>query len=479
MKLDKKDIEGILALTNMQEGMLFHYLKDPGSEYYFEQLSLDISGEMDRAIFERAWDFVTRSNEMLRTVFRWEDVGNPIQIILKENKLQPEYYDLSGRDDDETQKELEAIKGKDRQKKFDLREVPFRVTLCKVEDNKFQMIISNHHILYDGWSNGIILKEFFNAYQELSGGEEPVTPLKTRFQEFLKWNQARDIDKQEKFWSDYLKGFDAQTEFSIIKKRNEKETAGTGHFRISIAGDQKEELEGFAREHKITLASLFYSVWGLLLQKYNNTDDVIFGTTVSGRNANIPGIEEVVGLFINTPPLRIKTGPGEKTADFLHRVDKELQTREAYETASLVDIKNYSEIDNHEELFDSIVIIENYPLDSRLRLKNTGLSVESYSMVERPHYDLNVVIEIFDGIDCVFIYDKGRYDEEDIERLGRHLGGLPGNVINNPGKKTADIEIVSEQEKNRILYEFNNTAVDYPKDKTIHRLIDGGVIKLI
>ena len=146
-KLDKTNIEDILALTPMQEGMLFHYLKDPGSDYYFEQLSLEISGKINKEIFEKAWNFVIESNEMLRAVFRWEKVDKPVQIILKGHQFQPRYCDFSEKAANDVQNQLEEIKGKDREQEFDLREVPFRVTLCKTEENKYEMIISNHHIL--------------------------------------------------------------------------------------------------------------------------------------------------------------------------------------------------------------------------------------------------------------------------------------------------------------------------------------------
>ncbi len=132
------------------------------------------------------------------------------------------------------------------------------------------------------------------------------------------------------------------------------------------------------REYKLTFASILYSAWGLLLGKYNNGDDVIFGTTAAGRSAKVPGIEEMVGLFINTLPLRLQANPDEKIGDLIHRVDRILQTRQEYENTSLVNIKDYSKIRSKEELFDTIVVIENYPLDSLLKQLNTKrLSINS------------------------------------------------------------------------------------------------------
>ena len=200
-KLDKKNIEEILALIPTQEGMLFHYLKNPESDYYFEQLSLEISGEINTGIFEKAWNFVVETNEMLRIIYRWEKVEYPMQIILKKHQLQPKYHDLTAEEDNEKFNQVEKIKAEDRREKFDLQEVPFRVTLCRLEKTKSIMIISNHHILYDGWSNGIILKEFFDAYNDLSNEKELVKPAKIKFKEFIKWNRSLNLDKekQEKF----------------------------------------------------------------------------------------------------------------------------------------------------------------------------------------------------------------------------------------------------------------------------------------
>jgi hypothetical protein len=330
-KLDKKNIEEILPLTPMQEGMLFHYLKEPESNQYFEQLSLEISGDIDNEIFEKAWNFVIETNEMLRAVFRWERVEQPMQVILKEHKLLPRYCACTsqGGDPGEKKKWLERIKEKDRTERFDLRSIPFRVTLCEIEKRRYEIIISNHHILYDGWSMGIILKEFFAAYHILANGKEPVIPCKTKFKEFVKWNRRQDYkNKQETFWRNFLKGFDRPTELSIKRKITGRATAAAGKNQVRFEKDVKARLEDFVKRRKITLASFLYSAWGLLLQKYNNSDDMIFGTTVSGRTTKLKGINDTVGLFINTIPLRIHTRHGDKIEDLLHNIDKILKTRE-------------------------------------------------------------------------------------------------------------------------------------------------------
>lgn len=160
-KIDKSNVEEILSLSPMQEGMLFYYLKDPDSEQYFEQLSLSVLGEINMVIFEKAWNFVTSKNEMLRTLFRWDNLDKPVQVILKKHNIKILTSDLCCDDISESKKKLCDVKVEDKNNKFDLREVPFRVTLCKLGQSKYEMIVTNHHILYDGWSNWSYSARFF------------------------------------------------------------------------------------------------------------------------------------------------------------------------------------------------------------------------------------------------------------------------------------------------------------------------------
>ncbi|MGD2089138.1 MAG: amino acid adenylation domain-containing protein, partial [Candidatus Aminicenantes bacterium] len=480
-KLDKKNIEDILALTPMQEGMLYHYLKDPGSHYYSEQLSLDISGALDFKFFEQAWNSVVQNNQLLRTVFRWEKVENPVQIILKQHPLNVRYHDLPGEENEKKEKWIEKIKTNDRNETFDISDVPFRVTLCKINENKYKMIISNHHILYDGWSNGIILKEFFEAYETRFKSYQTKPPVKAKFKEFSKWIQTRDKEKQGKFWREYLKGFDTRTELSIKSQRAKEPVCVKcgGTYDIVFDHDSKDKLESFVKRCKITMTTLFYGAWGILLQKYNNCSDIVFGTTVSGRNAKIKGLENTVGLFINTIPLRVKEFPSDTALGLLARVNNAVKMREAHENTPLVEIKSYidsdteSELVSKEEIFDSIVVIENYPLNRRLMVPKGELSLESYSIVEMTHYDLTVGITIFDTIKVNFNYNQAVLDRDPIVRMACHFKYIVQDMISHPGGKISDIEIITEEEKKIVLYEFNNNpGADYSKDATIHRLFE-------
>lgn len=305
-----------MSLTPMQEGMFFDYLGSPGSSRYFEQLSLTLLGEIDRQAIEAAWNVVIETNEMLRAVYRWEKIKEPVQVILKTHPVDLRYYDLSGQDIHDQEKLLEKIKKADRAEAFDLRRVPFRVTLCQTAKNKAEMIISNHHILYDGWSNSIILKELLNAYDDiLAHGQSPKIN-KSKFKDFLRWLQTRgNKDEQEKFWKHYLlrdsdKKIDIDKPGKFQVRRKKRESQSVSQYFFPFPGELNEKLLSFVKQHKITLSTLLTGGWGLLLREYNGVEDIIFNTTVSGRRAKIKGIEDMVGMFINTLPLRICGGTG-------------------------------------------------------------------------------------------------------------------------------------------------------------------------
>ena len=468
IKLDKENMEDILNLTLMQQGLLFHNIKNDDNNLYFEQLSLGISQGLDLSIFKEAWNLVVEANEMLRTVFRWESVDKPIQIVLRNHKPDIRYIDYSNKDRNVALSLVEDLKIKDREEKFDLVNVPFRITLCKVEEQKYEMIISNHHIIYDGWSNGVVIKEFLNNYNTLIEGKVCEKLKKNKIKNFIKWTQKQDGIKCEEYWRKYLKSFSEKTEINIKKKKkNEVQFCEDYIFRI-----KKDIVDNFTRQNKITLAALIYTAWGILLQKYNDNEDVVFGTTVSGRTAKIDDIENMVGLFINTIPLRVKAKGNDKIINLLYKVKRELELREEYELTPLVNIKKYSEIDNKDELFDSIVVIENYPLDNIVMKKEGKLSFDSYSMSEINSFDLTLGVTLFEDIEICFTYNKDVFTDEDIKILARHLNCIMMDIIDNPNNDIQDIDILSKLEKEKILYEFNDLEVEYEKDKTISCLFE-------
>ncbi|MCP4152741.1 MAG: amino acid adenylation domain-containing protein, partial [bacterium] len=486
-KTEKRNIDDLIALSPVQEGMLFHYLKEGEKDYYREQLSLSICGDIAPAVFKQAWTFVVDTNEILRSLFRWEKVKKPVRVVLKKHEPRIKFLDLfqpggeeAKRLPEEAHRLREEVKTADSNEPFDLREVPFRITLCKIGPNRYEMIISNHHILYDGWSNGIILKEFFAAYNRLAEEGTPGhVPRKHKYKEYIQHLQQEEKGKHKAYWSRHLQGIETKTQLSIRKRRQGSARAGEhsipgGYLNRSIdfPGALTEQVESLSRACKITPACLLYGAWGLLLQRYANSGDVVFGTTVSGRSADVKGIEEMVGLFINTIPLRVAAYARKSTSDFLTGLNGELREREAHESAAPLEIREYSGVRLKEELFDTIVVIENYPLDTAAMSQGDLLTVDSYSIVEKTHYDLTVGITLHNGIAADFSFNSDTFDPFAIERLAVHFMKLVAHMVESPGMDIAELDILGEKEKNEVLYDFNNTDAPYPQDKTIYGLLE-------
>ncbi|MCK4258961.1 MAG: hypothetical protein KAX49_08285, partial [Halanaerobiales bacterium] len=462
-KIDNQNVQNILSLTPMQEGMLFHYLHDI-ENYYFEQLCLKIRGKIKMEVMRKAWNYVIEANEMLRTIFRWEKLQKPVQIILKTYEVPLRIHDLSNLTDSEKEQKIYEIQEQDQHNQIDISKEPFRVTLVKLSSNENMMIISNHHILYDGWSNGIILKELFQTYAALYKGQHPINSQKNRFNEFIKWLQLQNKDHQKKYWVNYLEDFDTKTELPVLLENKDsreiqKNTQTTKSYVHTFDEDATKCINMFVTEHRITFASLIYSVWGILLQRYNNTDDVLFGTTVSGRNAKIAGLEKMVGLFINTIPLRVrvKANSEESILTFLKNIENSLKERMEYENVPLVDIRSYSGLDNKESLFDSIIVIENYPLDKQINENNNILTVESYSMLESTNFDLTLAVEMNNQITMNFAYNSLKLEERLIKRMSEHFSNIINYILKKTDGKLPQIDILSNEERNQLLYAFNNT----------------------
>ncbi|MDQ1351407.1 MAG: hypothetical protein QG657_1709, partial [Acidobacteriota bacterium] len=476
-KIEKRNVEDMMGLTAMQEGMLFHYLTDPGSKQYFEQIRLRLTGKPDVGLFKEAWQAIVNSNEMLRSVIKWEKLDEPVQIVLKEKEIPFRVHDFSSEPKDRQPALLEKVREEDKNQPIDLANEPIRLTLCILDDREVEMLITFHHIIYDGWSNGIIMKEFVGAYEALCRGQKPRRLRKTKYKEFFKWYRSLPGDKQDEFWKSYLEGFDTRTSLPYDRGKL-TDINGVKTHKITLLPDFKERVDNCLQVHNITLAAFMFTAWGLLLQRYNNSLDVIFGVTVSGRAPAVKGIENIVGLFINTLPLRLKLeAPGEDTiGNLFHRVGIHLNELSAHghEQTPLTRIRKFASIGKENDLFDSIVVIDNYPLEGIEPGDN--LAIRSFDQFEMTNFDLTLQIlpsGTQDTLDVCFHYNEELFEFETIQRMAGHFYNIAAAITHEPGidKKTADIRMISQQEKEQILLAFNNPDICYMDDKAIHGII--------
>lgn len=474
-RLEKSNVQDIMYLSPMQEGMLFHYLNDINKHQYLEQLCLTLKGDIDSELIKKSWDYVAHSNEMLRTVYKWDRLEKPIQIVLKNYKTPIQTYNLEHNNSLEKESKAKSIINKAYAEGIDLINAPLRIDVIKKTCNTYELVITYHHIIYDGWSNGILIREFIQACNLYKKNKSPVKKEKNKYKEFIKWCKNQDKQKEEKYWTDFFRSYHTIASLSI--RNNSKKNISIDTIKKKLSKETTEDLNKFCRTNNITFATVLYTAWGILLKKYNNANDIVFGTPVSGRNAKILDIENMVGLFINTLPIRIKANGKNSIESVLKKVDEQLKEREEYQNTPLVDIIKYSKIDNSEELFDTLVVIENYPLDKVLNHQSNCVKIEKYAIKEMTNYKLTLSIMDFNGLSLELSYDENSFSKIYLKNLIEHYQNVIKEIIYNAKSSLNKIQMLSPQEKQHILEDFNNTKLEYPKDKTIQGLFEEQVLK--
>lgn len=467
--INKRNVESILPLNSMQEGMLYHYLQDTTNQLYFEQLSISLSGYINIEIIKKAWEYVVDTNEALRSIFRWDKLEQPLQIILKRKLVlikEVSFVDINPVDREEA---LRQLKLNDRNDKLNITMDPFRITLCEIDKENCIMIISNHHILYDGWSNSILLQEFFLAYNSLIVGKTPVMPYKNTLNKCIL--HRKNNDEVKKYWKSYFVDYTADGNLPIGKLT---ETTNK-QYCCNLSNLLCNQIFSCSKARKKTLAVLFYAAWGILLQRYMNCKDVVFGTTTSGRDIEIEHIDKMVGLFIQTPPLRICYKKKQKVSSFLEDIEIMLRERQEYEDTPITDIKKWCGINTNESLFDSIVVIENYPLEKEIAQSQGLLNVKSYEMKENTNFGITLTVEVINqNIKLSCNIDTGKITEIIGERILDHLINILTQITNTADIQLEDIDMLTDKEK-RTLSDFNLPFVKYHADRTIKEIFENQV----
>ncbi|GMQ62204.1 condensation domain-containing protein [Vallitalea maricola] len=426
MKIRKDNVEDILALSAVQTGILYEYLIKEDKELYIAQISLHLKGKLDISVMKKACAMVSTNNEMLRSVFRWERLQKPIQIILKNHKIPFCTYILKDEPIHEAHLKAEKLKKNEKSNGIDIRIEPVKILLFQYEDGSHDLVITWHHIVYDGWSNMILLSEIFQTYEKLLNEKYPEFDKKAKYKDYIKMcNEFKKSNEQKMFWKEYLHGYKANDNLLRDIQGNNKRNI-TEEYSFKLNEDMIKKLEDYLCNIRTTVADFIYMVWGILLYKYTNINDFAIGVTYSGRNNKIRNIDKTIGLFINTLPLRIKINDSMKVDDVLINIADSKEKMLDYEMSNLIDIKEYSGVKSDEVLFHSLVVVENYPVEMGKWLDNDegGLHIESYCSSEKNNYDL--VLGILPSDDYTFLiqYSRDYYTEEYIHRMVDYLNNL-------------------------------------------------------
>jgi amino acid adenylation domain-containing protein/non-ribosomal peptide synthase protein (TIGR01720 family) len=450
-------LEDLYPLSPMQQGMLFHTLYEPEVGAYISQLRLDIQG-LDPERFASAWQSAVARHDILRSSFHWQGLDTAHQAIVRLVVLPLEVIEATDTD---------ALADAERVQGFELGVAPlFRLKLVRTGADDWHLIYTSHHILMDGWSNAQLLAEVIQHYAD---GQSLPAPS-GQYRDYLGWLQQQSAAAGEQFWKAALAPLEAPTLLAEAL-RPPVGAEGTEEYRVSLDTCSTQRLAEFARQQKVTLNTVLQTAWSLLLQRYTGQDCVVFGATVAGRSAPLPGIEEQLGLFINTLPLVCAMKPDQTVSQWLGELQGLNLAMREFEHVPLYDIQGWAG-QQGSALFDSLLVFENFPVAEALKQgAPAGLSFDNLHNHERTHYPLTLGIELSEGLSLDFSYDAARFSAAQVVQLSANLQHLLTQLVASPNAALGSLELLDVDGKDAVLTISQPATVELSTTLLVHEQI--------
>jgi len=479
---DKQQIEAMYYLSPLQQGLLFHRLADAEADPYFYQYAYRLQGDLRLDAFEGAWRHVVERHAVLRTAFVWEGVEKPLQVVRRQTALPIERHDWRGVPEEEQQLRFAALLDRDRTAGLDLLRPPLmRLHVIRKTEREWLLVNSHHHILLDGWSMALVLRDVLTAYEALVRGAAPTVESPRPYRDYISWVNRQDLVQAEKFWHAMLAGIQRPTSI-VIEAPSQDTPAETLPFAeqsLGLSIDRMEALQSLAKRVKVTVNTLLQGAWSLLLHRYSGESDILFGATVSGRPPELAGVEEMVGLFINSLPIRVTIRPDQPLGDWLRDLQERNAVLRQYEWTPLSDIQRWSDVPNGTPLFESLVVFESYPEGSHDG-EPSSLSIEPlaarsgdvYTLTPgRNNYPLSLMVEPGRDLRLIVCYAHRRFAHAAIARMLGHLDRLLAAMAEAPEARLSDLSLLTDDERKQLI-EWNGAFTsDETGVRCIHDLI--------
>lgn len=465
-------VQQSLPLTPLQDGMYFHALSEPGSEAYFEQWSFRLEGELQPDVVRDSWNDLFARHEALRTAFTPDAAGRPQQQVLRRREVELTVKDLSALPPSARAARLDQEKAGDRRRGFALDADPLvRVLLIRWAADQWDLIWSHHHIVLDGWSAGLVQFEFLETYAARRAGRPAALEAAPAFSDFVRTlPAATDLS----FWSEYLGGYDTTAE---LPRTAQPGPAELGRHLLELSPETSTAIAAFCRREGVTLSAFVQAVWGVILSRYAYSDDVVFGYVVSGRPPSLPGVERMVGLLINTIPVRVRLREDESFSDLVKRLLGEAADLTAHQHTPLVEVQRASGASA--PLINHVVALENYPIEDGLRAfgrRELGFDITSATSYDRTNYGFDLVV--LPGTDALrfrLSWDRSQHADALMARIGEQLRHVIETAVAHPGQSPCRINILPPDQLDAVVVQPNRTAAAYPASATIVDLFDACV----
>lgn len=465
-------VEDVYPLTAMQQGMLFHTLLDSGNTYV-EQMSWTVT-RLDVYAFQQAWDALIARHAILCSAILVQD-GQHLQAVHRDARPKWDLIDLRGFSSEEMRRRIEDILRADRAREFDFERPPLlRLSLLRTAEEEHIFAFSHHHILLDGWSMPLLLDEILALYKAARDGVSAGLTVVEPFRNYVDWLARQDPTEWRDFFRQALGGFSCATRLPLPF---ENDPSSSGEIlddnyarKIRELESTSSSLDAFARRHGLTQATLFRAAWALVLARYNGEADVLFGSVMSGRPPDLPGAETMIGLFINTLPLRVRVPLDAPLLPWLAQLQELQFELLRYQHAPLAEISALAELPRGQPLFETILVYENYPLSGQLLERMESLGMSKLCAWDKTNYPLTLAVSPWPHPMLQAVYDRRRYSGHAIEKLLGHLTNILGALPQNAECRLGELSLLDEAEKRALVVDRNAAAHSAYPERTLPQL---------
>lgn len=470
--------EETFLLSPLQQGMLFHHLYARDSGIDIEQIVGRLCEQLDTDALSKAWHQVIKRHVVLRSSFRWEGLDQPLQDVHHEVEIPFIVQDWRHLSADEQAQRLGNYLREDRQQGFVLDRPPaMRLALFQLSSREFDLVWTVHHILLDGRSFPIVLREVFDCYESNRKGRDERLAPPPSYRQYIEWLGQRDTSRDEGFWRRKLADFTRSTRFNLPRASSKglNEYRDRAEQELRLSEEQTSALRLLAKQHDLTLNTLVQGAWALLLGRYSDQENVVFGATRACRKSTVPNADSIVGVFINTVPVPVRIIPEMPVADWLKILrQQQLEVRE-YEHTSLVNIQKWSGVPADTPLFESLLVFDYGQLNTSLRSLGQAWESRGFRLIEKTTYPITVYAYGEPEMLLRFAYDQNRFSDSQITRMLGHMQTVLEGMAAFPKASLSSLPLLTAQERYQLLTEWNSTELPYPSDALIHELFEAQV----
>ena len=480
LELDWSQVEDIYPLSPMQEGLLLHTLLRPNSGIYLMQQYYHWQGDLNPKLLVQAWEMMLQRYPVLRTGFYWQGEQRPLQVVYHKQDNPVQFFDWRDKNREQQQVAMEALLTEERAQGFDMQNGPLtRLRVVRTDDQRYDIMRSFHHVLTDAWCFSLLMVDFMAYYEALLADQTIYLSPPRPYRDYIAWLERQDKAAAEHFWQDYLAGFATPTPLPLEKSASEKDDAyGIDNEQIAfLSKEETQQLTNLAQQFQITPNTFLQGAWIYLLSYYSGDRDILVGVTTSGRPTDMEGVENIFGLFINSLPLRIDVDPNTSLQSWMQQLLAEnIKTRQ-YEYAPLVDIHRLSDIPKGEELFQSLIVFENAPIDASLDDERDDFNVERGKDRVHTNYPITVVGYPGDELGVRLSYETQKFSANSVSRMLTHLMTLLRQIIAKPAQNLGELNPLHDSEQQQLLQQWPQSEQDLPVNETFIQHFEAQVVQ--